>query len=745
LPASFTAQPGNDVWVYPLPALAADADLLAVQANAREGMGVSLERAVAAGRFEAMGTDLGRRPHLEVPTMAKGNYRLKVWSTDRRGTPLGLQVAAIKVPAGDEGDLRKGLALPAIPGFVPELAASVVSFETSGQFGVVGGTEGLRVSCRREQAAHDVIDARISGCDTRIFLTRPGKAVEVQATRLKLEPWSAAAPMTVTPGERAQIDVDAPPGPLVVVVTARRGQPGLSVHAERETRLPAVVVSAPWVRGAVAVALNSRKPVADVWAATPIGEPLDVKLQAFAFAEPSDASGSPQLTGRLNTREARAVTLPAGIKRLELVADSGTFAVLLRGDAMLSVHGNPDEPLNESIDTAAERLLWLRTGEGEGVFAAQFVPLAKGSEVPALAVGVAFERQLATSGVQRLTVAPDSGGERLLTVLGVDKDMTFVSTDGNVVRGQTLAVPAQGGVAYLPHRPGWLLAYLQRGKESAAGVWGTTGEAPARSVKTPERLALSGARETLKLEAREPTVFHLRGVEPMAVRIKRPDGHVDAAVYPSGLALDLYAAPGTTEVTVRGLGGRALTGSLDITTSTVATIGEGVGPELLLGPGEARFFAFDVRHAGKVGVGVRSDSDRVETELQDATGTLIGKGIAQMPELKTGHYLLVLRLARDATPARLRPAIVGLVPPDTGPPDEVKRQYIEAPGASSVEFSAQRARPGYGFGRGLSTEPIASEDEAGADVGDLGREQEMEEQRGDGGFDGDAEVSNDAE
>jgi hypothetical protein len=50
-----------------------------------------------------------------------------------------------------------------------------------------------------------------------------------------------------------------------------------------------------------------------------------------------------------------------------------------------------------------------------------------------------------------------------------------------------------------------------------------------------------------------------------------------------------------------------------------------------------------------------------------------------MPALDAGAYLLALSAPADAAPVRARPAVVGLVPPDTGPPEDVVRQYVQAP------------------------------------------------------------------
>jgi hypothetical protein len=58
-----------------------------------------------------------------------------------------------------------------------------------------------------------------------------------------------------------------------------------------------------------------------------------------------------------------------------------------------------------------------------------------------------------------------------------------------------------------------------------------------------------------------------------------------------------------------------------------------------------------------------------------------------MPTLTAGTYLLALHAPEDASPVRARPAIAGLKTPDTGPPEEVIRQYLQ-PEEAPPSFTA---------------------------------------------------------
>jgi hypothetical protein len=156
--------------------------------------------------------------------------------------------------------------------------------------------------------------------------------------------------------------------------------------------------------------------------------------------------------------------------------------------------------------------------------------------------------------------------------------------------------------------------------------------------------------------------------------------------------VDAYLPKGSAEVTIRAVAGQSLFGAAEVTTTPVVAIGEGLGPEVLLGPGQSRLFSFTVAHAGAIGLGVRADADRVEMTLLSSSGRPLGRGSMQMPTLEPGAYLLSLTAPADAAPVRARPAVVGLVPPETGPPEDVVRQYVQAVGEEAgSSFSARRA------------------------------------------------------
>ncbi|MEM8994482.1 MAG: hypothetical protein AAGF23_06790, partial [Acidobacteriota bacterium] len=74
-------------------------------------------------------------------------------------------------------------------------------------------------------------------------------------------------------------------------------------------------------------------------------------------------------------------------------------------------------------------------------------------------------------------------------------------------------------------------------------------------------------------------------------------------------------------------------------------------------------------------------------------GDLVGEGVAQMHSLPPGRYLLALRVPRGHAPVRVRPAVVGLEVPGTGPPPDVLQSYLALAGADG-DTDADDSAPG---------------------------------------------------
>ena len=99
-----------------------------------------------------------------------------------------------------------------------------------------------------------------------------------------------------------------------------------------------------------------------------------------------------------------------------------------------------------------------------------------------------------------------------------------------------------------------------------------------------------------------------------------PAADESVQIHPAGVRLDAYLLPGTSDLGFGALGEAPLGGFAEITTTPVQPAGEGRGPEVLLPPGETRYFSFHVAGRRPVGWGAAAGSERVGCTLMHGDG-----------------------------------------------------------------------------------------------------------------------------
>ncbi|MEA2603253.1 MAG: translocation and assembly module TamB [Acidobacteriota bacterium] len=712
LPVHDNLQLGSDVLLRSLP-VGPKADLLLVAARSKDSLGLSVERKDGEA-WRTVGTSIARDAHLEIPLSEKGEaYRLRLWSLDRHETPVRLSAAALSSQTVSERELRRGANLKAVAGFDPPLSAALVELDRPGVFRFADPGPDLRGSGVAGSPLDALEGAVLSSPGQRFWLVRQGKGSgALKAERVTVAAGlDAGAQFPVPDGAAVTADLgdSSADGPVLALATAPSGQPGVRVGESgedpRQGMEPAATVMGVGPRTAVAVGLAPRHPIARVWqAGAGDGGTEELRLAQLRFpAAKAETAGWGVLDGHLDGIVARRLDLPAGPRKLRLALGEATVAVLSRGDVVVSTHWQGGAPFEELLDdSAADRLTLLHTRLGSDPFTIELLPRDSTEEALSLSSGAPFERSLDRAGTLRIALGVATPST--LHVRGAGSEVVLLGRDGTVVRGTD--VPAgRGGVALVRHGPGLLLAWLGGPDDETAALWPVAeGQRPAAvKVAPPASVPLSGRFAELALAGSGPRVLHLRTAEPLATLLHRADGSNDRGdeveVHAEGGRLDAFLPPGEARLGLRSLAGAQLSGVAEITETPVTPIGEGLGPEVLLPAGGSRWFSFHVERKGPVGVGAHAGSDVVEIELYDRAGRrLEGKpapitgGVVRMPELMPGDYLLALSSPAAAQPVKARPAVAGLVLPDTGPPADVIRQYLEEAGAE--EAPAPESVPG---------------------------------------------------
>ena len=642
LPIARELRPGRGV--LEIPVAAAAGSLLSISAAASESVGLS----VTAEDGSLLAQDTGRTARVVLPVGRARTLRVGLFSVDGRGGAVTLSASALALAEWSERQLEKGGPLPN--------GAVAVTLERPGVFRLEASGNIPRVSTAPDTPALPA-DGPIAAGETRIVIAAEGS---VRGARVRL------GEMDVTLGGPAAVcDLASSSGPVLVAARAATGQPGLLL-----------------VRGAatagerMALAASLETPQAVSLVSGP-GDPLsDVVLSRFAF--PNSRPETPErlsFDGAVAARGARSFTLRSGAKRLRVALGAGLVAFVSKGRDGLALAGAPDAPADETFETDGDAITFLSTSGTEtrfalDVFATPLAPRALGPRAP-------FASSLPAAGTLRLAVAPPAGGEsRAIHVRGGSGPATLLSADGRHVRGLDLAVPPGGGTLLLPHAPGLILAWVDRPGSESADLFGDGAGTASAALVPPAAVALFGDTAAFAVAAGAPSLLSFRCAGPALSLVMRDGVPPEVALHTGGVSLDVYAASSPVRILLRSLGSGGLGGTATLTATPVMTIGEGLGPETLLGAGQSRLYGFRVARGGTIGVGVRASSDLVTATLLEAGGKKLGEGLVQMPELAAGDYLVSVRAPADGVPVRIRPALAGVTPPGAGPPPDVIRSYV---------------------------------------------------------------------
>ena len=638
LPIARELSPGRGVTEIPVNVPAGT--LLEVAAEASESVGIG----IAGEDGTLLGQATGRAPRVAVPALKAGLARLSLFSADGRGGKVRFSAKALPMAEWKERQLAKG--------DTPANGVALVALESPGVFRFDSPVRVSAAPAAPALAAEGLVAAN----GESLVVVAEGA---VRGTRVRLD----EKDVTLDARE-ARIDLAPARGPVLVRARAALGQPGLA--------LPRGAATAG-ERSGLAAALDEPKSVALAGDETL----SDVVLSRVAFASPrTEPLEKLSAEGAVPARGARAFTLPSGAKRLHVALGAGLVALVTRSGEGLALLGAMDTPTDETLDTSGDRITFLEGASAEARFALDV--FEKVEAVAPLVPGAPLDVSLPDAGTLRIQVAAPTAGEaRKVHVRGASGPATLLSLDGRSARGTDLAVPAAGGTLLVPHAPGLVLAWVDRPGREAEDLFGAASDVRSQAIRPPAAPALSGSVAAFDVDAAGPALVSLRAPGPALTLVGSEGATPEVAIHKAGVSLDAYAPNGKTRILVRSLGGGTLAGPATFTATPVTKIGEGLGPEALLGAGQVRLYGFHVARTGAVGVGVRADSDVVSATLLSPTGARLGDGLVQMPELAAGDYLLAVRAPSDSAPIRIRPAVAGIEPPGNGPPPEVIRTYVQ--------------------------------------------------------------------
>ncbi|HUH86057.1 MAG TPA: lysozyme inhibitor LprI family protein, partial [Stellaceae bacterium] len=144
-----------DAALHTYPLTVNGAGLLVISAQSREATSLSLERMAADKTWRSVAISRGATPFLAIPVTpgTAGNYRVRVWSTDRKPAEIGV-VTSLATPApASEADLARGITPTAVAGIEPPLFVAAATPVEPGVWHLAGADAHLLWSSAAGTAA----------------------------------------------------------------------------------------------------------------------------------------------------------------------------------------------------------------------------------------------------------------------------------------------------------------------------------------------------------------------------------------------------------------------------------------------------------------------------------------------------------------------------------------------------------------------------------------------------------------
>lgn len=620
---------------------------------------LSLERE-EGGRWIAQGFERGRSPVIAWPTDAKGGkQRLSVWTVDGGEAQVAIAVQGVASETQAVGKIA--LKPVALDGVRRKIRVALVNAPAASLVALAGEHKGLSQGSTLGAPLAPTTGGVLAPQTDRLWLLSAGEGDDM----LRLESLGETArdiSLALAEGETAHLSAvpASPSGDRLWLAESRFGQPGLSAE------------QGMGVAGDSVLAISGRAGASlKVWNAAG-HEPLRVRVKAVDVTPAGN--GAVKVDGQF------VAVLPPFTSQELTFADQrgGQFTVDLAPGTAAFVQSDKHPVTVWAGREAVSRTVGHVSGFVELVNATNKPAPVRATMTPAgdapskLAAGQVFKRFFGATGSLSLPV--DAQARDVLVTAGADA--TFIGADGRIVRGRRLPLTGPGEVV-IEHGAGLVAAWLERAGQSP---WTA---ARAATAKLPGAEKLGGEAMTFAISADAPMLLHARTTAPVIVALNQ-GGEEAPELYPAGAELHRYVAPGKAELRVYSPHDGPLSGVLELSSSPVAPVKEGVGDPVALSAGGTALFGFELTRPGPVGAGVRSEPDVAQMRLLDSKGKALGEGVNVFKRLEPGRYVIEARVPASGGAVVVRPSVVGVAPPPAGPPPEVVEGYLEMAGMKST-------------------------------------------------------------
>jgi hypothetical protein len=259
--------------------------------------------------------------------------------------------------------------------------------------------------------------------------------------------------------------------------------------------------------------------------------------------------------------------------------------------------------------------------------------------------------------------------------------------DGQLAAGRERLLPQIGRVRHYDAATGILEVQYEPGY---VRVWQSKADMPQQDFPGPLPLltaeshqndggVLENRQQMLSFLVDEPTYIIAQANTPGITSLVSQDRVLAVSVgsRSSGRQLEYFLEPGEYELHTRPLADLRQEGFVWIRRIAPETLDQPSEEDnRLIQANETQVYRFTVTADAKVGVGVHTQSDSLETRLLDSNFNLISNGPLVIEELTAGEYIFTVKSTDPASaPVQYRPVLYGHQGSRQGIPPEVMEEY----------------------------------------------------------------------
>ncbi|MCP4472460.1 MAG: hypothetical protein GY815_17580 [Gammaproteobacteria bacterium] len=640
--------------------------VFAVAAESRDSVSLTLEKRNPGGVWQSLATAKGSNALLlaaiDNATGTGKRYRLKIWSPEQRGAEILVAAGMMTTRVVDEAAVTQGVKLRQQARLSRQIAAVGIVLATPGMFvAPAPGADRLYWAAVNDSQLQPY-DGFISGVD-KLWLVALDTAQPLRTSRVLLQDQTLL--INIAGDTEAWIDsATTSQAQQLFIAEARVGLPGIGVlDGNRFDARQMGVGQKSSIVLANAATDNSLR--LKVWNTAASNTVLPVRIRRYGFesATVQDLRSGSNDT-KLGQHGALSFKLNGSLQGIRFNLPRGVAAVFSKdGKTLRSFWADRDDQ-NYQLWSDADRLQLLNTTATERVLN---IKASTAQNHARLAQGEMFKHHFPNAGVFSLALSDDVSEASIAAVYGDTAELMVQNSAGRVVRGSS--VPISGDtVASLAHGAGLAVAWLSRAREFT----GATDQDPTESGE----LQLSGASQTLAFERSRAGFINLQSATPVIARIQRSGLHDEVRVYETGINTTLFLPRGKSRLRLQAVTSQSLHGVLHLAEVPEVELIEGLGERVGLLPGDTRVYRFSLEQKQDIGIGVQASIDVARAYLFNQHGEILGAGVTQKHALGHGTYYLMIELPPETGAAvDMKPAIVGLEPPDSGPSREIMLEY----------------------------------------------------------------------